>query len=102
MEMRDCLLAYRDTPRNVNLRELSFAPGIEGIQNFFDHQGSKSMRLHGKARTFDDIVLRKGMKEADKGYSEFKPRDIFNVDEAGLFLRLLRRHTSSPRKNPEP
>jgi AcrR family transcriptional regulator len=71
-----------------------------GISNFQASNGwfsrwrnrfsvGKSVRLHGEASDVDINAAEKPMNDLREKLRDFKPENIFNMDETGLFFRAL-------------
>lgn len=53
----------------------------------------KSVRLCGEAGSVDQNAIREGMEEVKSACGNYRLENIFNVDETGLFFKLLPRRT---------
>lgn len=51
------------------------------------------MHFHDQAGSVDNRAIRKDTDQVKNECSKYEPRHIFNVDETGLFLRILLRRT---------
>jgi len=70
------------------------------LQNFCQRHGIKSIRDHGEAGSVDPEVAKQGRKIMIETTAKWRPEDIYNADETGLYYRQgpsVRMHTRKTR-----
>ena len=98
----------RRSAKSDEERELydGFNASEHWAKNFITRNNLSSMFLYGKAGSVDDQVIAAGMAAVRKECEEYEIGCTFNVDETGLFYRVLTgertlrqvRSTRRPRK----
>jgi hypothetical protein len=66
---------------------LSFSPGW--LQKFKDRNGIRQQKLHGEASSVDLSVVIDALPLLKNKCEHYPPERIYNMDETGLFYRLL-------------
>jgi hypothetical protein len=60
------------------------------LQNFKERHGIRAIRLHGEAASVDDsITVEQRMNEIRAVTDRYDLRDIYNMDETGLYWKLM-------------
>ena len=67
----------------------AFMAGDKWTENFTKRHSLVSKVLHGEAGSVDTALFKKGMDEVCEACKKYQPARIFNVDENGLFWKLL-------------
>lgn len=68
-----------------------FSPSESWVTKFVKRHGLKSIRLHGEAGSVDPELVREGIKKLRRELESYSLDRIYNMDETGLFYRLLPR-----------
>jgi hypothetical protein len=55
---------------------------------FKQRRGIASRKLHGEASSVDSLAVHSGRCDLKALLSEYSPRDVYNIDETGLFYRM--------------
>ncbi|CAN0298812.1 unnamed protein product, partial [Pylaiella littoralis] len=71
----------------------SFNVSEKWVRNFISRNRMKSVVLHGEAGSVDDGAIAEGLTEIRKACQEYELENIFNVDETGIFYKLLPKRT---------
>lgn len=71
----------------------SFAASEKWAKNFVSRHGMIHTRLHGEAGSVDDEAIEEGMAKIRDETKKYDLNNIFNVDETGIFFRLLPNRT---------
>ena len=85
----------RRSAKSHEERELynGFNASEHWAKNFITRNNLRSLFLHGEAESVDDQAIASGMAAVRKECEEYEIDFIFNVDETGLFYRVLPRRT---------
>ena len=59
------------------------------LQLFKARHGISSHVISGESAGVDRALIDHGRKEAIRNMKAFAPKDVFNIDETGLFFRML-------------
>lgn len=76
-----------------------FSASEHWISNFVRRHQLKSVTLHGQAGSVDHKKIEQGMKQLRKDLQPYSLDRIYNMDETGLFYRLLPRKSYVFREN---
>ena len=86
------LAAAATTAAKKNKLETSTA-STKRAKSFVSRNGMSSIVLHGEAGSVDDGAIAEGLDEIREACQEYKMENIFNVDETGIFYKLLPNRT---------
>ncbi|KAH9086319.1 hypothetical protein LEN26_020242 [Aphanomyces euteiches] len=62
---------------------------LSWVSRFKTRHGIRSYRLHGEVGTVDVADLNKQRQELQTLIEQYEPQNVFNMDETGLFFRML-------------
>lgn len=91
--VRDKLVAAPSTPANVKERLRMFGASDKWVRNFLARHNISSIVLHGEAGSVDAEAAAEGMEAIRQACAKYKVENIFNVDETGIYYRLLPKRT---------
>lgn len=93
LRAKDDILKQGDLQPKVHQAVSIFQASNKWLFAFLHRNGIKCKSLHGEAGSVDHDKIRKDIDSLRKNLSEFDEDCIFNVDETGLFFRLLPKKT---------
>lgn len=67
----------------------NFSASERWVSNFVRRYGLKSIALHGQAGSVDHAAIKEGMKQLRRNLQSYELDCIYNMDETGLFYKLL-------------
>lgn len=67
--------------------------GDKWANNFVLRNGLRSTTLHGEAGSVDPEAIEEGMAAIREMCKEYKVENVFNIDETGIFYKLLPNRT---------
>ena len=83
------LLDAATTSGSLKQKPNAFMVGDKWIKKITKRHNLVSNVLHGEAGSVDTDLIKKGMNEVCKACKKYQPARIFNVDETGLFWKLM-------------
>ncbi|CAN0500057.1 unnamed protein product, partial [Ectocarpus sp. 12 AP-2014] len=86
-------LAAGSTTDGEKKRLGGFTASDRWAKNFIARNGMASTVLHGEAGSVDDAAIAEGVEKIREACKDYKLDNIFNVDETGIFFRLLPNRT---------
>ena len=87
----DKMLAAASTSADKKLE--MFGASEKSVRNFLLRHGMSSTVLHGEAGSVDVESIAEGMEAIRLACLDYDMENIFNVDETGIFFRLLPKRT---------
>ena len=72
---------------------LDFSASSGWLNRFIKRHGIKSTRLHGQGGSVNDASIAEGLAIVRQELAKYAPDNIYNVDETGMFYRLLPRQS---------
>lgn len=90
---RKKLLADETTTATDKKKLESFNVSEKWVRNFTSRNRMTSVVLHVEAGSVDDGAIAEGLAEIRKACQEYELENIFNVDETGIFYKLLPKRT---------
>lgn len=91
--VRDKLVAGPSTPADAKERLRMFGASEKWVRNLVNRHNLTSVVLHGEAGSLDAEAAAEGMAAIRRACSKYKVENIFNVDETGIYYRLLPKRT---------
>lgn len=82
--------ASTDAERN---RYGQFSTSEAWVKKFISRRNLKSLTLHGQAGSVNDEAIADGLERVRSVCAEYDPECIYNVDETGLFFKVLPKRT---------
>lgn len=79
----------------LNITKEQFKASWQWLSNFRSRYGINNMSLHGEEAEVDknDPVLLESLNKLYNQIKEYKCDNVYNMDECGLFFRMLPRYT---------
>lgn len=93
MASRDKLIAAESTSAEDKNKLENFGASLKWARNFISRHGMSSIVLHGEAGSVDDEAIADDMEAIRAACLNYEIDNIFNVDETGIFFRLLPKNT---------
>lgn len=90
---RDKLLAAPSTSAEDKKKLENFGASVKWARNFISRHGMSSTVLHGEAGSVDAEAISNDMEAIRAACLNYDIGNIFNVDETGIFFRLLPHRT---------
>lgn len=94
---RECDKLLQSTEISLPTKELAVLETFKASRNwcgsFVKRNGMRSIRLHGEAGSVDPVAIEARMAELRTELRPYRPANIFNCDETGLFFKLLPKRT---------
>ncbi|CAN0182990.1 unnamed protein product [Ectocarpus sp. 4 AP-2014] len=87
------MLAAESTTAGDKKRLEDFTANERWAKNFISRNGMVSTVLHGEAGSVDDEAIAEGLGKIREACKKFGMENIFNVDETGIFYRLMPNRT---------
>ena len=81
--------------QQISIPEGDFKASWQWLSRFRERRGLQKILLHGKGAEVDqeDPKLLAALDDLYATTSRYDPKNVYNMDEAGLFFRLLPRYT---------
>ena len=89
----DKLFSAASTSADDNKRPEMFGASEKWVRNFLLRHGMSSTVLHGEAGSVDVESIAERMEAISLACLDYDMENILNVDETGIFFRLLPKHT---------
>ena len=91
-----CMLLFKAKQIAKDLGVESFKGSSGWLTNFLNRKGIVSTKLFGEGGEVDknDPVLQQKLRELEELLCEYEYEHIYNMDETGLFYRVVPRHTT--------
>lgn len=90
---KDVLIASTDLSEKQRNNMEEFTASQKWVKNFVRRNGLKSKTLHGEAGSVNPEEIEAGMQAVRDACKSYEIGNIFNVDETGLFFKLLPKRT---------
>ena len=84
----DAILVAKAKEFSERLQCDEFTASNGWLSRFKTRYGISLRHLHGEAASVDVGVVAMAREELKKTLSKYSPRDIYNIDETGLFFRM--------------
>lgn len=72
---------------SLQMDEFSYSNGW--LQRFKTRYGIASRRLGGESASVNDNLVQTGIEKAREILKDYEPKNVFNMDETGLFYQML-------------
>ncbi|XP_065652905.1 tigger transposable element-derived protein 6-like [Hydra vulgaris] len=85
----------KEIAQKLNIKEEEFKTSWQWLANFCRRRGLKLMHLFGEGAEVDknDPVLLQQLEDLYSVIKMYRPENVYNMDETGLFIRLLPRYS---------
>jgi hypothetical protein len=90
---KEQLMANTDTDEEERKALATFEASDGWAKKFVERNSLSSKLLHGEAGSVDAAAIAEGLASLRELMAGYDPDHIYNVDETGLFYRLLPRRT---------
>jgi hypothetical protein len=80
-------------PNEARLKLGTFNASERWAKNVVQRHGMKSVTLHGEGGSVDVAAIAAGIERLRSTLRDYDPENIYNVDETGLFYKLLPKRT---------